>query len=110
MSNCRQGQRKPLDGWTRASGRLAIQLALSLCLMLFGVARPAWATGVPGSYAIVYDAAGEPIAGTYWIAPDVRVVMRGHPREGSGRPTLPALMPILMDREFVTTRLSAPVW
>ncbi len=111
MSNGRQGRiGNTLVDQARASRRLAIHLALALCLMLSGAARPAWATGAPGSYAIVFDAAGEPIAGTYWIASDVRVVMRGHHREGSGRPTLPSLTPILMDREFLPKRLSAPVW
>lgn len=67
---------------------------------------PAQAAGAPGSYAIVFDAAGEPIAGTYWIAPEVRVVMQGHRRPGSGAPALPSLTPTLMDREFLPRRQS----
>lgn len=128
MSSLRQGQQRPNDAWracpppatrqkqntrddwTCSLWQVAIKLALALCHILFSDPQPAWATGSAGSYAIVFDAAGEPIAGTYWIAPNVRVVMRGHGRPGSGRPALPTLTPFLMDREFLPNRLSAPVW
>ncbi len=95
-----------MSNWTCAIRRLAV----ALCLMLSNTMDHAWAADAPGAYAIVFDAAGEPIAGTYWIAPEVRVVMRGHTRPGSGRPVLRSLTPILMDREFLPKRLLAPVW
>jgi hypothetical protein len=83
------------------SNWLKLALGSMLACAVLAPIQPAMGNGTLGSYAIVFDAAGEPLAGTYWIAPDVRVVMRGSVQPG---PT--SMTPILMDREFMPRRFS----
>lgn len=92
-----------VNGAAAARSRLATCVRLGFgALLVFMVVAPAHralANGAPGSYAIVFDQGGEPLAGTYWIAPNVRVVMRGR-----GQPA--GVRPLLMDREFLPERFS----
>lgn len=59
--------------------------------------------GAQGDFVILLDAQGRALAGTYWIAPDVRAVTEIPPHGALPRPIA------YVDREFLPTRSGDPV-
>ncbi|MBW6420037.1 hypothetical protein KX729_01110 [Rhizobium sp. XQZ8] len=60
--------------------------------------------GEAGDYVLFLDKNKKPVAGTYWVSPDVRAVAHASMPGGS-----PSNL-IFVDREFFPTRVAAPVY
>lgn len=60
--------------------------------------------GEPGDYVLFLDKDKKPVAGTYWISPDVRAIAHASMPGGS-----PSNL-IFVDREFFPTRVAGPIY